>query len=145
MSSIISCTVSESLSGKVVVLAVTGSIAAVRTVDLARDLIRRGATVHSVMSCAATEIVHPYALEYASGNPVVTKITGRVEHVEFCGVGGRADLLLIAPATANTIGKIACGIDDTPVTPTPPPPSGPEFPSWSYPPCTRRCTAILQY
>ena len=116
MSSIISCTVSESLSGKVVVLAVTGSIAAVRTVDLARDLIRRGATVHSVMSCAATEIVHPYALEYASGNPVVTKITGRVEHVEFCGVGGRADLLLIAPATANTIGKIACGIDDTPVT-----------------------------
>lgn len=116
MSSIISSTVSDSLSGKLIVLAVTGSIAAVRTVDLARDLIRRGATVHCVMSCAAMEIIHPYALEYASENPVVTRITGRVEHVEFCGVGGRADLLLIAPATANTIGKMACGIDDTPVT-----------------------------
>lgn len=99
-----------------IVLAVTGSIAAVRTIDLVRDLIRRGATVHTVMSGAAAEIIHPYALEYASSNPVVTKITGRVEHVEFCGVGGRADLLLIAPATANTIGKIAQGIDDTPVT-----------------------------
>jgi phosphopantothenoylcysteine decarboxylase/phosphopantothenate--cysteine ligase len=116
MSSIISCTVSDSLSGKLIVIAVTGSIAAVRTVDLVRDLIRRGAEVHSVMSGAAQEIIHPYALEYAGGNPVVTKITGRVEHVEFCGVGGRADLLLIAPATANSIGKIACGIDDTPVT-----------------------------
>lgn len=116
MSSSISCTVSDSLSGKVIVLAVTGSIAAVRTIDLARDLIRRGAAVHPVMSGAATEIIHPYALEYASGNSAVTKITGKVEHVEFCGVGGRADLLLIAPATANTIGKIALGIDDTPVT-----------------------------
>ena len=112
----ISGSLSDSLSGKLIVLAVTGSIAAVRTVDLVRDLIRRGATVHAVMSSAATEIIHPYALEYASENPVVTRITGRVEHVEFCGVGGRADLLLVAPATANTIGKIACGIDDTPVT-----------------------------
>lgn len=112
----ISGSVSDSLSGKVIVLAVTGSIAAVRTIDLVRDLIRRGATVHAVMSCAAAEIIHPYALEYASGNPVVTRITGRVEHVEFCGVGGRADILLVAPTTANTIGKMACGIDDTPVT-----------------------------
>lgn len=112
----ISGSLSDSLSGKVIVLAVTGSIAAVRTVDLVRDLIRRGATVHAVMSSAAAQIIHPYALEYASENPVVTRITGRVEHVEFCGVGGRADLLLVAPATANTIGKIACGIDDTPVT-----------------------------
>jgi phosphopantothenoylcysteine decarboxylase/phosphopantothenate--cysteine ligase len=62
------------------------------------------------------QILHPYALEYASANPVIAEITGRVEHVEFCGVGGRADLLLIAPATANTIGKMALGIDDTPVT-----------------------------
>jgi len=85
-------------------------------VDLIRDLIRRGAAVHAVMSRAAEQIVHPYALEYASGNPVVREITGKVEHVQFCGVGGAADLLLVAPATANTIGKMACGIDDTPVT-----------------------------
>ncbi|MDD1757999.1 MAG: bifunctional phosphopantothenoylcysteine decarboxylase/phosphopantothenate--cysteine ligase CoaBC, partial [Methanotrichaceae archaeon] len=72
--------------------------------------------VHGVMTSAACQIIHPYALEYATAFPVITEITGRVEHVEFCGVGGRADLLLVAPATANTIGKIAMGIDDTPVT-----------------------------
>ncbi len=97
-------------------MGVTGSIAAVRVVDLIRDLIRRGAEVHCTMSLAAQQILHPYALEYATAHAVITEITGRVEHVEFCGVGGRADLLLIAPATANTIGKMACGIDDTPVT-----------------------------
>lgn len=116
MPSDITGTVSDTLSGKTVVVAVTGSIAAVRTVDLIRDLIRRGAEVHCVMSAAAAQILHPYALEYASAHPVITEITGRVEHVLFCGVGGLADLLLVAPATANTIGKMACGIDDTPVT-----------------------------
>jgi phosphopantothenoylcysteine decarboxylase / phosphopantothenate---cysteine ligase len=116
MPSDISGTVSETLSGKRIVVGVTGSIAAVRVVDLIRDLIRRGAEVHCVMSSAAQQILHPYALEYASSHPAVLEITGRVEHVEFCGVGGKADLLLIAPATANTIGKMACGIDDTPVT-----------------------------
>ncbi|NMB84900.1 MAG: bifunctional phosphopantothenoylcysteine decarboxylase/phosphopantothenate synthase [Methanosaeta sp. PtaB.Bin018] len=116
MPSEISGTVSNTLSGKCIVVGVTGSIAAVRIVDLIRDLIRRGAEVHAVMSPSARQILHPYALEYASANPAILKITGRVEHVEFCGVGGRADLLLIAPATANTIGKVACGIDDTPVT-----------------------------
>ncbi len=89
MSSSISCTVSAIPIGRIV-LAVTGSIAAVRTIDLARDLIRRAA-VHPVMSGAATEIIHPYALEYASGNPAVTKITGKVEHVEFCGASGEGD------------------------------------------------------
>jgi len=116
MPSDISCTVSKTLSGKRIVVGVTGSIAAVRVIDLVRDLIRRGAEVHCVTSPAALQILHPYALEYASANPVITEITGRVEHVEFCGVGGKADLLLIAPATANTIGKMALGIDDTPVT-----------------------------
>ncbi len=116
MPSDISGTVSKSLSGKRIVVGVTGSIAAVRVIDLVRDLIRRGAEVHCVMSPAARQILHPYALEYASANPVITEITGRVEHVEFCGVSGKADLLLIAPATANTVGKMALGIDDTPVT-----------------------------
>ncbi|HOT06925.1 MAG TPA: bifunctional phosphopantothenoylcysteine decarboxylase/phosphopantothenate--cysteine ligase CoaBC [Methanotrichaceae archaeon] len=112
----ISGTVSDYLRGKTIVVAVTGSIAAVRTVDLVRDLIRRGARVHCVMSRAACQILHPSALEYASGQPVITEITGRVEHVELCGMEGPADLLLVAPATANTIGKMACGIDDTAVT-----------------------------
>ena len=116
MPSDITGSVSDTLSGKTIVIAVTGSIAAVRVVDLIRDLIRRGAEVHAVASSAALQILHPYALQYATGNKVITEITGQVEHVQFCGVGGLADLLLVAPATANTIGKMACGIDDTPVT-----------------------------
>lgn len=107
---------SDSLKDKTIVLALTGSIAAVRCVELARSLIRRGARVVPVMSRAATKILHPQALHYATGQRAITKITGAVEHVEYCGVGGVADLLLIAPATANTLGKIASGIDDTPVT-----------------------------
>lgn len=116
MPSDITGSISDTLAGKTIVVAVTGSIAAVRVVDLIRDLIRRGAEVHCVMSPAAERIIHPYALEYASSNPVIREITGRVEHVRFCGVGGEADMLLVAPATANTIGKMACGIDDTTVT-----------------------------
>jgi phosphopantothenoylcysteine decarboxylase/phosphopantothenate--cysteine ligase len=116
MTSDISGTRDDSLSGKLIVVAVTGSIAAVRAVDLIRSLIRCGAEVRCVMSPAAQKILHPQALEYASSNPVITEITGRVEHVELCGDDGSADLLLIAPATANTIGKMAHGIDDTPVT-----------------------------
>ncbi len=107
---------SNSLEGKTIVLGITGSIAAVRCVELARELRRHGASVHAVMTQAAQKIIHPEAMRYATGNPVITEITGGVEHVEFCGIGGRASLLLIAPCTANTIGKIAHGIDDTTVT-----------------------------
>jgi phosphopantothenoylcysteine decarboxylase/phosphopantothenate--cysteine ligase len=107
---------SSSLESKTIVLGITGSIAAVRCVELARELRRHGASVHAVMTQAAQKIIHPEAMCYATGNPVITEITGGVEHVEFCGIGGKASLLLIAPCTANTIGKIAHGIDDTPVT-----------------------------
>ena len=107
---------SKSLEEKTIVLGITGSIAAVRCVELARELRRHGADVHAVMTDAARRIIHPEAMRYATGNDVITEITGDVEHVDFCGFGGRASLLLIAPCTANTIGKIANGIDDTPVT-----------------------------
>jgi phosphopantothenoylcysteine decarboxylase/phosphopantothenate--cysteine ligase len=107
---------SAKLQGKTVVLGVTGSIAAVETVRLAHELIRHGADVHAVMTRAAMAILHPNALEFATGHPVVTEITGSMEYLEMCGRDGRADLLLIAPATANTLGKVAHGIDDTTVT-----------------------------
>lgn len=107
---------SRSLEGKTIVLGITGSIAAVRCVELARELMRRGANVHAVMTDDARKIIHPEAMKYATGNCVITEITGAVEHVEFCGTGGKASILLIAPCTANTIGKIAHGIDDTTVT-----------------------------
>jgi len=110
-------TKSDKLKGRKIVLGVTGSIAAVECVKLCRELIRNGADVHVVMSRDAHAIIHPWALEFASGNPVTTEIDGRVQHVSFCGdVPDKADLLLVAPATANTISKMACGIDDTPVT-----------------------------
>ncbi|WP_331232573.1 bifunctional phosphopantothenoylcysteine decarboxylase/phosphopantothenate--cysteine ligase CoaBC [Natronorarus salvus] len=106
------------LSGANVALGVTGSIAAVKVVELAHELRRRGASVRAVMSHSARGIVHPWAVEFATGHPVTTEITGSVEHVELCGYDGWADVLLIAPATANTVGKIASAIDDTPVTTT---------------------------
>ena len=106
----------KALSGKTIVLGVTGSIAAVQTVQLARELIRYGASVYAVATTAALSIIHEDALHYATGNPIIKSLTGRVEHVEFFGANGYADLLLIAPATANTVSKIAAGIDDTTVT-----------------------------
>jgi phosphopantothenoylcysteine decarboxylase/phosphopantothenate--cysteine ligase len=110
-------TKSRKLAGKRIVLGVTGSIAAVECVKLARELIRNGAEIFPVMTEAAQKIIHPYSLEFASGNPPVTEIDGKVQHVAFCGeVEDRADMLLIAPSTANTISKIAFGIDDTTVT-----------------------------
>jgi phosphopantothenoylcysteine decarboxylase/phosphopantothenate--cysteine ligase len=104
------------LSGVRVALGVAGSIAAVKTVELAHELRRQGAEVRAVMTDAAEGIIHPWSLEYATGNDVVTEITGRVEHVELCGRDGWADVLVVAPATANTVGKMAHAVDDTPVT-----------------------------
>ena len=104
------------LKGKCIVLGVTGSIAATEVVRLCHELRREGAVVQGVMSQAACGIISPDALTYATGRETITRCTGMVEHVEYCGEGGKADLYLIAPCTANTIGKIACGIDDTPVT-----------------------------
>ncbi|MFB6304759.1 MAG: bifunctional phosphopantothenoylcysteine decarboxylase/phosphopantothenate--cysteine ligase CoaBC, partial [Haloferacaceae archaeon] len=99
-----------------VALGVTGSIAAVKTVELAHELRRQGAAVRGVMTEGARGIVHPWAVEFATDRSVVTELTGAVEHVELCGRDGWADVLLVAPATANTVGKVAAAVDDTPVT-----------------------------
>ncbi|MFB6360600.1 MAG: flavoprotein, partial [Halobacteriales archaeon] len=104
------------LEGVNVALGVTGSIAAVKVVEFAHELRRQGAAVRGVVSPSATGIIHPWAVQFATDNPVVTELTGDVEHIALCGDDGWADVLLIAPATANTIGKMAAAIDDTPVT-----------------------------
>jgi phosphopantothenoylcysteine decarboxylase/phosphopantothenate--cysteine ligase len=105
------------LQGKKIVLGITGSIAAVECFELARDLMRHGATVIPVLTLEAQKLVTPYAMNFATGQETVVELDGRVQHVTLFGdVAGRADLLLIAPSTANTISKIACGIDDTTVT-----------------------------
>ncbi len=108
---------SQLLSGRRIVLGVAGSIAAVEAPRIVRELIRHGAEVRVVMSSEAARLVTPESLHFASGHVPVTSLTGDVEHVSLLGPGERrADLLLVAPATANTISKIAHGIDDTPVT-----------------------------
>ncbi len=105
------------LSNKKIVLGVTGSIAAVECIKIARELIRHGAEVIPVMTHAATKIIHPDALWFATGKKPIIQLTGKTEHVFYCGrVKDPIDLLLISPCTANTISKIAHGIDDTPVT-----------------------------
>ncbi|MEC9354401.1 MAG: flavoprotein, partial [Candidatus Thermoplasmatota archaeon] len=102
---------SSALADRTVWLAVTGSVAAVETVGLARELLRHGAEVRIVASTAALEIVGPKALEFACGRPPVTEITGQVEHVT-----ADVDLLVIAPCTASSLAKVVHGIGDTPPT-----------------------------
>ena len=110
-------TKSKLLDGKRIVLGLTGSVAVVETVHLARLLMRNGAEVFAAMTKAAIDLIHPNLIEWAVGNPVITELTGQIEHVHLCGEHpDKADLLLIAPSTANTIGKVANGIDDTVVT-----------------------------
>ena len=105
------------LAGKRIILGICGSVAAIKSPEIARELMRNGADVWTVMTRESQKIIHPYLMEWATGNPVVTDLTGKIEHVSLIGEDKHfSDLLLIAPATANTISKIACGIDDTPVT-----------------------------
>ncbi len=108
---------STELSEKTIVLCITGSVAAVKSPELARTLMRKGAEVIPVMTRSAKKIIHPNLMEWATGNPCITGLTGKIEHVQYCGRHDKkADLLVIAPATSNTISKIANGIDDTTVT-----------------------------
>ncbi len=100
----------------IIVVGVCGSVAAVEDIKLIRELKRQDFDVYVVMNESAKKIVGKDALEWASGHKVIDEITGSVEHVNFFGVNGIADVFLICPSTANTISKIACGIDDTPVT-----------------------------
>jgi phosphopantothenoylcysteine decarboxylase/phosphopantothenate--cysteine ligase len=118
-SKLIQGSLSNLLDGKKIALGITGSVGAVECVALARRLMRHGADVQTVMSSMAQTIIHPYLMEWATGNPVITELTGQIEHVTLAGKHkDHVDLLLIAPSTANTIGKVANGIDDTPVTTT---------------------------
>ncbi|MEW6222050.1 MAG: bifunctional phosphopantothenoylcysteine decarboxylase/phosphopantothenate--cysteine ligase CoaBC [Candidatus Hadarchaeota archaeon] len=101
------------LEGRRIVLCVTSSVAAVKSPELARELMRHGADVRVVMSQKATELITPQLMHWATGNEVVTALTGKLEHVE---LAQWADLIVVAPATANTVSKIAWAVDDTPVT-----------------------------
>jgi phosphopantothenoylcysteine decarboxylase/phosphopantothenate--cysteine ligase len=99
---------------KVVVLGVTGSIAAYKAVELASQLTQAGARVDVIMTEAATQFVTPLTFRSVTGRPVVTKMFDlsseySIEHVSLAEA---ADVVVIAPATANTIAKIATGMAD---------------------------------
>ncbi len=111
----IHCEKSTKLRGKTIIIGITGSIAAVECFSTIRELIRHGAEVYPVLTREAAKLVTLDALEFASGHRPITELTGRTEHITMMAAHS-ADLLLIYPATANTISKIVNGIDDTPVT-----------------------------
>lgn len=103
------------LSGKKIVLCVAGSVAAYKAIELARLLMRHGADVTCVASSAVTKLIQPDYFKWATGNNVITKLTGELEHIRLADYN-QSDLLIVYPATANTLGKLANGIDDTPVS-----------------------------
>jgi phosphopantothenoylcysteine decarboxylase / phosphopantothenate---cysteine ligase len=106
----------KQLEGKKIVLCVTGSVAAYRAIDLARLLMKHSADVHAVMTeSTASMLLNPEIMKWATGNDVVTKLTGNLEHIILADYG-MSDLIIVYPCTANTLGKVAAGIDDTPVT-----------------------------
>ena len=103
------------LSEKKIVLCVAGSVAAYKAIELARLLMRHGADVTCVTSDAVTKLVQPDYFKWATGNEVITKLTGELEHIRLADYN-QSDLIIVYPATANTLGKLANGIDDTPIS-----------------------------
>ena len=102
------------LRGKRVILGVTGGIAAYKAVEVLRLLTKAGADVHVIMSRAAQEFITPLTFQTLSANPVHAELFNLIAEREIghISLADRADLFVIAPATANIIGKIAGGIAD---------------------------------
>jgi phosphopantothenoylcysteine decarboxylase/phosphopantothenate--cysteine ligase len=108
------------LKGKEIILGVTGGIAVYKAVELLRLLTRAGATVHVIMTASAREFVTPLTFQTLSMNPVHTELFNLISEREISHISlaDRADLFIIAPATANVIGKLANGIADDMLTTT---------------------------
>jgi phosphopantothenoylcysteine decarboxylase/phosphopantothenate--cysteine ligase len=108
------------LKNKQIVLGVTGGIAAYKAVELLRLLVKAGADVHVIMTRAAQEFIAPLTFQTLSANPVHTELFNLIAEREIghISLADRADLFVIAPATANVVGKIAAGIADDMLTTT---------------------------
>jgi len=108
------------LKDKQVILGVTGGIAAYKAVELLRLLTKAGADVHVIMTRSAQEFIAPLTFQTLSANPVHTELFNLIAEREIghIALADRADLCVIAPATANVIGKIAAGIADDMLTTT---------------------------
>lgn len=108
------------LTGKNIVLGVSGGIAAYKSCTLVREFVKRGANVDVVMTANATQFVTPLTLETLSNNPVSVDMFATHDHrdVEHVSLAKKADLFVVAPATANVVGKYANGIADDMLTTT---------------------------
>ena len=108
------------LEGKFVVLGVTGSIACHKAVDLASKLTQAGALVDVIMTESATRFATPLAFQSITHRPVVTDTfdPSSADAIEHVAIAERADVLVVAPATANTIARMALGLADDALTTT---------------------------
>ncbi len=108
------------LNSKCIILGVSGGIAVYKAVELLRLLTKAEAEVHVIMTRAAQEFVTPLTFQTLSGNPVHTELFNLISEREIghISLADRAQLFLLAPATANIIGKIAAGIADDMLTTT---------------------------
>ena len=102
------------LNGKKIILGITGGIAAYKAIELARLFIKSGASVWPVMTKASANFITPLTLQTVAGNPVARDMfdltqESRISHIE---LAEKADIVVVAPATANIIGKAASGIAD---------------------------------
>lgn len=106
------------LSGKTIILGVTGGIAAYKSCDLVSKLKKQNANVEVIMTEASEEFVNQLTFQTMSGNPVHVSMFNKIDHfdVEHISLAQKGDIILIAPATANTISKIANGIGDNLLT-----------------------------
>ena len=102
------------LQGKKIVLGVTGCIAVYKAAELVRQLVKLGADVHIVMTESALQFMAPLTFQTLTGNPVITELFKLYEErtIGHITMAQRGDLLVVAPATANIIGKAANGIGD---------------------------------
>lgn len=101
---------SDRLSDKWIGMGICGGIGSVETVKSIRELRRHGAKVTAFFTPSAEDFITHMSVEWAAGNPVVKKMDARMDHLE------PYDLVVVAPATLNTITKCALGISDNPVT-----------------------------
>jgi len=108
----------QRLDGKTIVLGLSGGIACYKAADLVRLLVRAGAQVRVMMSAAAQEFITPLTLQTLSGHPVSTNTFDLTQESEIGHIrlADMADAVVIAPATANVVGKIAAGIGDDVLT-----------------------------
>ena len=107
-----SCSTGPTLTGKQILLGVTGSIAAYKAVALLRTLLREGAVVHVVMTPSATKFVTPLTFEVLSGHPVSMDLFETHQEMKHLSLPEQADAIVIAPATANCLAKTALGLGD---------------------------------